>query len=112
MSVGEDEADGAKEGGVIPAVKTVSAPAGVILAIPSRIPSLEGNHRLPSASAAIPACEAEIGVETGYDVTTPAVVILATAWLPTNHRLPSGPATMPFGKRGRDRRPTAGTRRC
>src|ERR1700682_6518735 len=64
-----------------------------------RVPILSVNQRLPSGPAAIPDGLA-LAVGTGYSVTTPAVVTLATLlprdWV--SQRLPPRPAAMPAGK--------------
>ncbi len=82
---------------MMPAVNSVTTPAGVIR--PIRLPSNSVNQRLPSGPAAIPVGRAAGGDAGGNSVTTPAGVIRPIR-LPensVNQRLPSGPAAIPCG---------------
>ena len=79
----------------MPALNSVTTPAGVIR--PIRSPATSVNHRLPSGPAVMPKGSEPAVMPALNSVTTPAGVIRPIR-LPANsvnHRLPSGPAVMP-----------------
>src|SRR6266436_8838480 len=76
----------------------VNAPAGVSLSISPLAPT----HRLPSGPTAMEWAESgSVTRSNGKSLPLPVVVTLATATRSrldsTIHRLPPGPATIPFG---------------
>src|SRR5436190_21835102 len=82
---------------VMPALYSVTTPAGVIFATLS--PASSVNQRLPSGPATIHSGPLLAVMPARYSVTTPAGVIFATLshTYSANQALPSGPAAIPSG---------------